>query len=592
MNRRIPGWLVALALLVSTTALVVLTQRDVGIARDETVYYAAGDHYIDWWADLVHGRHALNRESITEHWGQGVVDGRHLGGPQNNSEHPPLMKTLFGLSHRVLHGAFGVGDITAYRAPTALLHGVLIMVVFLWAAAVWGAAEGLIASLLLLAMPRLFFHAGLATFDAPIAALWFATVCAYWKALSSRWWAIGAGVVFGLALATKHNAGLLPLGLIVHAVVVGWRGTRADWRAWWDEVRAPDAGIGGRARATLRLVRRRWWRHEHLALLAMAVVGFATLVALWPWLWFDTIAHVKGWLAFHLHHVNYNYEYLGRNWNHPPFPWHVAIVTTLFTVPVVTLAAGALGVRVLIARWRRTDEPPDERPGLLLVLSAAASVGPFFLGSTPIFGAEKHWAAAMPSLAIAAGVGLVWAGRQLAAWLAERADFFARRRFELERLCIAGVAATAIAAAGVETVHAQPYALSWYNALAGGAPGGADLGMNRQFWGYSARGVLPWLRTQPPGPVYSHDASPAWHWYEWKLHLLPPGFPDAGHEQVGIDHSSYALVVHELHFNRHDYMIWKAYGTVQPAFVLTTDGVPIVSVYRKPAPASPSGRSR
>ena len=37
----------------------------------------------------------------------------------------------------------------------------------------------------------------------------------------------------------------------------------------------------------------------------------------------------------------------------------------------------------------------------------------------------------------------------------------------------------------------------------------------------------------------------------------------------------YALVIHEKHFNRHDYMIWKSYGTVQPVFVLRAAGVPI-----------------
>jgi len=40
-------------------------------------------------------------------------------------------------------------------------------------------------------------------------------------------------------------------------------------------------------------------------------------------------------------------------------------------------------------------------------------------------------------------------------------------------------------------------------------------------------------------------------------------------------------VIHERHFNRHDYLIWRSYGTVQPVFVLRTAGVPIVSVYRR-----------
>jgi 4-amino-4-deoxy-L-arabinose transferase-like glycosyltransferase len=530
---------------VVTSALVLWNQRDVGIARDETVYFHAGDQYVAWWSDLIHGRGALSEASVDAHW----------GGADNNSEHPPLMKTLFGLSEKVLHDGFGVDPITAYRAPTAILHGVLVAIVFLWAASIFGAWEGVLAALLLLFMPRLFFHAGLACFDAPMVAVWFATVAAYHQALSSRGWAIGAGVAFGLALATKHNALLLPPALVVHAIVVGGRDVIADLRA----------------KAWTRAIT----REPIVALAAMAVIGPLVLYALWPWLWAAPIAHTRAWLSFHLNHVHYNFEYLGRNWNHPPFPWHVALVTTLFTVPVVTLAGAALGARVLVTSWwrgRKAEVPGDRtRPALLLFVSAAAAMGPFFFGSTPIFGAEKHWAPAMPSVAIAAAIGVVWAARQLAALFAERHAPYV----------IAALALAVCAPAAVETFHAQPYALSEYNALAGGAPGGADLGMNRQFWGYAAKGVLPWLAAEPPGRVYTHDASPAWGWY-LRTGQIPGGFPDSGSEYAGgIERSDYALVIHELHFNRHDYLIWKAYGTVQPAYVLTADGVPIVSVYSR-----------
>jgi hypothetical protein len=34
-------------------------------------------------------------------------------------------------------------------------------------------------------------------------------------------------------------------------------------------------------------------------------------------------------------------------------------------------------------------------------------------------------------------------------------------------------------------------------------------------------------------------------------------------------------------------MIWRAYQTVRPIFVLRLDGVPLVSVYRRPHPTPP-----
>ncbi|MBP8805375.1 MAG: glycosyltransferase family 39 protein [Kofleriaceae bacterium] len=552
--------LTAAALCALTMAVALWSQRDVGLARDELVYMGAGDGYARWWIDAV------------DDWGAATSKAKitaAFGGPgptDHNREHPPLMKTLFGFSKRLLHDRLEVASpTTAYRAPSALLHGILIAIVFLWAAAVWGFAEGLIAALLTLALPRALFHAGLAAFDGPIATLWVATLYCYWRALASWRWAPIAGVVWGLALATKHNALLLPLVIAPHFV----------WVVAADAVTRARAMPGRGAAALGRALLARLYLPP-----ALIVLGPLTLFALWPWLWLDPIDHVRAWLEFHLRHVHYNFEYLGENWNHPPFPWHVALVTTALTVPAATLAAAALGLGVRVRGWWST--PAAARagdPALLLALSVAASMGPFFLGSTPIFGAEKHWEAAIPSLCVAAGIGVVWAARRAAAGLGQR--WSTVRAGVLEVAAIAVVGGAVVASAGAETLHARPYALTSYNAVAGGAPGGADLGMNRQFWGYAARGVLAFLASQPPGRVYSHDASPAWGAYQ-RDRLLPPGRGDAGPEDAGVAASRYALVIHERHFNRHDYMIWASYGTVAPVFVLRHDGVPIVSVYRRP----------
>jgi hypothetical protein len=553
---KLVGWLLALA----TVVIVMVNQRDVGLARDETVYIGAGAHYADWWIGLVTGKHGLSEAAITA----------GFGGPQltdNNREHPPLMKTLFGFSERVLHRELGVVDeISAFRLPSAVMAGALVWLVYTMVLEIWGLAAGVLAALFVMFLPRALFHESLACFDAPTTTLWFATIYAYWRALADprRRIAARAGIAWGLALATKHTAFFLPFAIAVHFVVVAARAARRD------------AGLREPVAIARFMVRYRPW-----LIGALVVLGPLTLVAVWPWLWFAPVKHLGEWLGFHLHHVHYNYEYLGHNWNAPRFPWHVALVTTLFTVPVATLAAAVIGAGVWI-KDRAASTDRARMPALLLAVSAAASIGPFFLGTTPIFGAEKHWEPAIPTICIAAGVGAAWAARQLAGYVANLTTF---RHAPL--IATLAIGAVTVGASVTETVTAEPYALTWYNALAGGAPGGADLGMNRQFWGVAAYGVLPFLRTQappphaPPRPVYTHDASPAWGWYQ-RLGLIPSNMPDAGWEQQGIEHSQLAFVVHELHFNRHDYLIWNSYGTVQPVFVLRSDGVPIVSVYRRP----------
>ena len=52
-----------------------------------------------------------------------------------------------------------------------------------------------------------------------------------------------------------------------------------------------------------------------------------------------------------------------------------------------------------------------------------------------------------------------------------------------------------------------------------------------------------------------------------------------------------SIVHHEQHINEVDYNIWTEYGTTAPEYVLTHDGVPIVSVYRRP-PGLQRGRAR
>src|SRR4051812_6081596 len=130
------------------------------------------------------------------------------------------------------------------------MAGVAVALVYFFALALWGLAEAIVAALALLLLPRAMFHAGLACFDAPAMTLWFATAYAYWRAVAERGEPIGGGdpagaageaedrvsrgvtrrrwpwqvgVVWGLALATKHTALLLPFALGVHYLVVGWR---------------------------------------------------------------------------------------------------------------------------------------------------------------------------------------------------------------------------------------------------------------------------------------------------------------------------------------------------------------------------------
>src|SRR5262245_15585 len=149
---RVIGW--ALALL--TVFIVEMNEQDIGIARDEVVYMSVAPNYANWWLGLANPpTHTITKKGIDQ-----VFGGAMAGG--NNPEHPPLVKTLMGISHKLLYDKLGICDeLTAFRLPNALFAGLLVWLVYSMTLALWGFAEAVLAALCTLLLPRALFHAGI-----------------------------------------------------------------------------------------------------------------------------------------------------------------------------------------------------------------------------------------------------------------------------------------------------------------------------------------------------------------------------------------------------------------------------------------------
>jgi hypothetical protein len=556
------GWrdhVIGGALAALYVAWLLATARSLGFPRDEGVYFRAAVGYVRWWRLLLeHSGDALRQSTIDAAW-------------SDNHEHPPLMKTLFGVSWWLLHEKWRVfaDASTAFRLPGMASAGVAVWITYLFGARAYGRRAGLVAAVLLALMPRVFFHAHLACFDVPVMAAWIACVYAHWRAQERRsiGWVVAAGVVYGLTLATKHNAWFLPAALVPHALFVHRRAF----------VRGLTAG-----RVSLPA-----------SLVSMAILGPIVFLALWPYLWNDTLARVQWWFDFHTHHEYYNIEFLGRNYFGPPSPRTYLPLMVLATVPTITLVLFGVGVfdrarhavrRVRAWAAKKLGQPSgDGRSGpardpletdLLLALSFAVSIGPFFLSKTPIFGGTKHWMPAYPVLAILAGRGF-----DIVASAMRRAIplLTGPRLLGAE----AALAACVFAAPLAITAHSHPFGLSSYVPLVGGTAGGADLGLNRQFWGFTSQTAAEqYLNSRAPrgATVFIHDTT----WDAW-AHMQEEGRVRADLRAVGAPHEAmFVLVEHELHMNEVDYDIWASMGNDAPAYVVTHDGVPIVSIYRRP----------
>jgi 4-amino-4-deoxy-L-arabinose transferase-like glycosyltransferase len=544
---------------------LLATARTIGFMRDEGVYFRAGTNYVNWWRSVFErGADALKQSAIDGPWG-------------DNHEHPALMKTLFGISWWLFHETWHVFSdaSTAFRFPAILTAGMAVWVTYLFGARAYGRLAGLVAGVSLALMPHVFFHAHLACFDVPIMAMWVLCVYVYWRAQARGGigWAIACGIVYGLTLETKHNAWFLPAVFVPHAFFV-------HRRALWSELKAGRITIPS-------------------SLVSMAILGPIVLVALWPYLWNDTVARIEWWFEFHMNHEYYNIEFLGKNYWGPPSPKSyvpVMIAATVSTVTVILFLIGGVG-RIIenakrIFHWIRgdgmtayaaADAPPNDdklnpETDLLLFLGFAVAIGPFFLPKTPIFGGTKHWLTAYPFFAIFAGYGFQLVRRAMHRALADTpVGSTPARRLYLDAALVASVVLAPLAI----TAHSNPFGISAYVPLVGGTQGGADLGLNRQFWGYTSQNAAEeYLNANAShgASVYIHDTT----WDAW-AHMQDEG--RVRHDLRGVfapHESQYALVEHELHMNEVDYAIWVAYGTDAPVYIVEHDGVPIVSVYKRP----------
>jgi hypothetical protein len=590
-------WLLPLALAIATSSWMLAVEGRQGIGRDESQYFRAGEHYWGWFESVAknlregHVKQAFTRPAVDGVW-------------DDNHEHPPLMKILFGVSWRLFHTCecttakrslhpipitgrhvtlpLFKRDSSAFRFPAILLAGLGVALVYWLARRVLRPIPSVVAAVLSVAQPHYFFHAQISCFDVPITVMAVLVALAYWKSLRSPRWGILCGVLWGVALATKHNAWLFPIFLLAHYL---WM-RRGDLRR-------------------LRLPR------IPLAFVSMATLGPVVLFILWPWLWHAPVERTRAWVQRHMQHEHYNFEYFGRNWNLPPKDMNLKVlratfpfVSTLFTLPVTTLALSALGTVVFLRRRRRGGEPSqvflddvptalrpswlrpgadvDRAPGALLAIHIAGPILMVALPSTPIFGGVKHFLPAMPFLCVVAGAG--------AAWLIAMAGKLVLAPQRLVRVLPAALAGLLCLPAVAETVRSHPDGLGHYNMLAGGFAGGASLGMNRQFWGYSALPILPWMvqHRPPSNRIYWHDVLHDAIVMYSRDGRLPLGIGDVGVGEQVLEQSDLGIVILEKHFTVYEGLAWKAYGTTRPSIVYTHEGVPFVVAYER-RKAQPTG---
>lgn len=567
MTGRAPTWkdhALGLGLCALYVAVLLATAGDLGMARDEGFYVSAGQSYADWFRILfADPSRALTTPVIDQYW-------------RVNHEHPALIKSLFAwslLAQERFH--LFATDSLAFRFPGMLSAGLLLWLIHIFGTRVAGRRVGLFAACAYALLPRPFYHSHLNCFDVPITLMLTWVTYLYWRSLSDRRFLVPLGLAYGLALATKHNAWVTPGVFAIHFL----------WLSVFERHRRARLGM-----RSISLVP--WW------LLSMALLGPPLLIGTWPWMWHDTWARLGGYASFHLKHDYYNMAFFGVNYFRPPFPISFAWVMTAFTVPLTTLLLAVAGLWHVASRMLEPSLPGALVSEVRASNNESTQVSVLWLGSllspltlisfpsTPIFGGTKHWFPAYPFLTLFAGVGFVVICDALSTYVPVAVERLSERllrhvtvaRAQWLSCLLSGL--LLLSPALVETAHSHPFGLSHYTYVAGGVPGAADWGMNRQFWGFTTGGLTEYLKQKLPrgGTVYICDTAYEAFAMLWRDGKLPRNIRPI----ADIAYADIALVHHEHHFAEVDFQIWTAFGSVQPDHILAYDGVPIVTAYENP----------
>jgi len=601
---------------------LLFTEKPAGFVRDESVYFAAAESHGRWFKAAFSSLPDWFRQAMTLlgdgsqtgfTWLARVWDARPLPWTDAgivqafdfNHEHPALMKNLFGLSYLFFHEGLGIlRPAAALRLPAFVAAAAILPLIYVMMRPLAGRVAAIFAAVSFLLVPRQFFEAHLACFDVPVAAMWLLVVFCFWQAFEKpRWW-IWTGLAFGAALGTKHNAFFIPVLLVPFSLLRGWQQSKDSPQARTLLLQINGVYVAGvvaygvmvlamggqRVLGTFQLL------SPHLVifvaasvgaalllgrlftvhvgtfravapLVAMAVLGPVIFYLHWPYLWHHPVDRAAWYFAFHLTHNHYTWFYLGELLREPPFPLDYVVVVTALTVPAAFFVPMVLGLSgVGFRAWKREATMLEG----LIVVNALASIAIISQPDVPHFGGVKHWFPSMPFLAMLAGISVERGAAALHAW---------RPWLKTRERTIAAVAILCCLSAFIANWRVYPYGTSFYSEPAGGLPGAASLGMQRQFWANNVTGVLDWINQNAKAGerVYLHECHGGQIRDYQKNNMLRTDLGFVG------DPFSADIVAYQYHqeFREHEFNTWQALGTTKPVTGLYVDETPQVVVYRR-----------
>ncbi|WP_242394237.1 glycosyltransferase family 39 protein [Anaeromyxobacter oryzisoli] len=492
------------------------------------------------------------------------------GGAEGDASAPPVLDRgplapLLARAADATASRIGLPHRVAVRLPALLAGALLAALLALLGHDLAGPAGALLAPALCLLVPRELVLSATATADGLSAALGLGAIWAYRLAGRTRrrlGASVAAGLLLGLAVAARLDAWIILPVVAVHALL-----ERALRRGSTERsTDAPDGPGGEDGSDDPRAAALEARLHGvPLAVAAMALVAPLVLAAIWPSLLVPPLRTFAAAVP-----SGAGLPYLGAPLAPPRPPPGYPLLLTALSVPLGILLAEAGGLVHAVARlWRaRRPGPPalDAGDELLLLAGAIAPLAAAQTGIAPLLGGVRAWALAFPFLALLGARAILAAART--AWPAR-----ARPLAAALALLVLYPAARAVA-------RGWPALGGTWNELAGGAPGAASFGLQRQERGEAAHAILPELeaRARPGARVVWLGVAPeAVAVYAADGALRPDLSTVADPADADL-----AVAVLDGGSRDAEYRTWAAFRTSRPVSGVFVDEVPLVLVYARP----------
>jgi len=369
------GWLVEKAQVIlpilCAAAFVtagVVTLPHYGLTWDEGLRHMFfGERYFDFFTsldtvylDFDRGDLAIHRRPLNLYYSPR----KHFA-----YAYPPLAQTLSAATMEIFAYRLGWLDpVDAFHLMTVLLSGLLLWVLFRFAAGSLGWLTAFLATLILSTYPRFWGDSHNNPKDIPEAVFFsFAVIAVHsWHTNPSWRRALWAGILFGASLAIKLNAAFIPL-----VVVLGIWSWEFKWPPW--------------RRVANHL--REFFSHYILMFGSAATTYFL----LWPYLYPDPITRFKNHLEFMKGFARQG----PPNWN-----WD-SLIQAITTMPEVVLMLLLVGLCFALCRARRAESSMLYLLGVWLVVPILRNSVPGMVNYDGI----RHFVEFVPAACLLAAYG-------------------------------------------------------------------------------------------------------------------------------------------------------------------------------------------